>query len=123
MADLSRMEAAEQQRDARLRRVMLRTLHRAIVSPRGGLSGTALMQAIGTDALPGDELEGEQHALTLARYLVGAGYATEQDMRKERLKLFGMHVLFFAITAKGSALAEKRIAPDPMIDDERNLEE
>lgn len=123
MKDLSQIEAAERQRDARLRRVLLMSLHRARVSPKGGLHGRTLIDQASAATLPGDEFQGDVHALGLARDLVGKGYVSETDERTRRGQLFGLDYLFFRITAKGSDLADERIPADPMVEDERLLEE
>jgi hypothetical protein len=117
------MAAAERQRDARLRKVILRCLYRSAVGPKGGLSGEAMLKLAKSEAIYGDDFEGEGHALRLARDLVRAEYATERDLRRRTTEIFGLDTLFFCVSSKGSALLDERIPPDLMVDDERNLEE
>lgn len=117
-------EQANRQRDRRLRRRMLSTLHLSrAMSPRGGLGGRALKDLVDGVMPGGQGFEGDRHAMELARDLVNKGLAEESRLPMRRGQAFGLDFAFFKVTAKGSGLVEETVPPDADIDDDRIVED
>lgn len=118
------MKAEEKKRDARLRAKILMALYVCRVSPSGGISGSTLMDQVEGLMPPRQGFSGEDHALALCRDLVRAGYASEKALgERRRGQAFGPQWVEFAITHQGVLLHEQQIKPDPLVDDDRMLEE
>ncbi len=116
------MATASEKRDARLRKLMLRTLfHARSTAPTGAIYGTGLMEEAESFASPGDRFEGEGHAIGLLRDLEAKGLVEVKDARTRRSQMFALSWLLCRITAKGISLKLETIPPDPDIDDERNM--
>jgi hypothetical protein len=110
---------ADRQRDRRLRRRMLSTLHLARIGPGGGLGGRVLRDLV-DGAMPStQQTTDDDHALGLVRDLVAKGLATETDQRTHKRQRFSLDHLFFRVTAKGSSLWNETIPPDPDVEDQR----
>jgi hypothetical protein len=112
------IDAANNARDARLRKRLLLALDRAQVGPLGGLNARTLVEVAGTGPR-GQAVEDDDHAIALLRYLVNAGYATERDERTHKRQRFGLEWMFLKVTPAGSRLAVGKGPIDPLIEDDR----
>jgi hypothetical protein len=113
-------EVANRQRDRRLRRRLLNTLHLArAMSPRGGMSGRTLKDLVDGVMPPEQKFEDDGHALALMRDLANKDLFAEEALPRRRGQSFGLDYVFFRITAKGSGIWEETVPADPDIDDER----
>lgn len=115
-------DQANLKRDRRLRRRLLNTLHGARVGPLGGLHGRKLAELVDGNSPPAQGFEGDSHAEGLLQDLVAKSLIAKEDLRKRRSQSYGLDYLLYRITAKGSSLVEETGAPDPDIEDDRNLE-
>jgi hypothetical protein len=113
------LEHAEHQRDLRLRRRMLQLMHAARVRPESGWMTGRLIVDVLEGA--GSAVSDDEHATGLLRDLVGAGLADERDDRTRRPQRPCLDLTSYRISVRGVALLEERIAPDPLVDDERTV--
>lgn len=113
MTDLNE---AMQVRDKRLRRDILRIVHRARTGPEGGFSLRGVIDMARNSPLL---FQDDQHALGLARDLEGYGLIKIEDRRTRKDQRFSIDWLFLRITATGSALVDEQIPVNPLVDDER----
>lgn len=117
-------EKARRLRDAKLRGKLLFVLFEtASRAPTGFMSARQLINFANMLVDESERFESDEHALSLIRYLVSAGYAEERqtENRMEGEK-FTPELLRFAITAKGQQMQEHVVPPDPMIADGRIIE-
>lgn len=108
------IDAIRNKRNARLRRKALRLLDGAKAA--GGLRGRWILDALESTGEAPDDADA---MLGLLRDLANAGHVVETDVRKYKHQRPGLDTILFAITARGTALLEEAIAPDPLIEDER----
>jgi len=108
------MDQVNSKQNARLRRQVLRLLDGAKAG--GGLRGRMLMDVL---ACTPESPEDDDALLGLLRDLVNGGYAVEEDLRRYKHERRGLDTLLYATTARGTALIEERIPPDPLIEDPR----
>lgn len=92
-------------------------------APTGMISGRLLIdQANGI--MPTGQKIGETDALAMARDLVAGGYASESPLgERRRGQAFSIDFVQFGVTAKGMQLYTQDIPADPLVDDDRLLEE
>jgi hypothetical protein len=111
---------ANDKRDLRLRKRILQLLHAARVRPEfGWVSGRFLYDVI-DGALPGGQrFEDDDHLLGLLRDLIGAAYVEERDDRRREWERFGLDVMSYRVTPRGTALLLEGIPPDPLVEDQR----
>ena len=116
------MDAAERERDKRIRRRMLFVLHEARSSPKNGLHARLLCDVLRRSMAHGQSITDDGHAMGLIRDLVNAGYVTETRLERRRGQEHGIDTMFVQITAKGSQLWLEQIPPDPLVDDNREVD-
>lgn len=120
MTSPSAFDRAAYDREKRLRRWLLRILYESRGNERGGRVGGRVLSDLLSYAVPPAEApEDDQHTLRLLSDLVAAGYIDAHDTRTHRDQRFALDLMEYAITAKGAALLEEAIEPDPRIDDPR----
>ena len=112
-------EAANNARDARLRKRMLDMIHRARVAPLGGLNARTLMDLIDSAMPAGQGFESEDHAIGLIADLANAGYVTLSDKRTHKHQRHSIDWGFVKITALGSRMSLEQAPVDPLIADGR----
>lgn len=111
---MSEIDRIRHQQHARLRRRILTLLDSA--KPAGGLRGRMIMDLL----ISADEAPEDDDALcSLLTDLVHAQLAVETDLRRYHGQRRGLDQLHYAITARGTALLEERIDPDPLVADPR----
>jgi hypothetical protein len=111
---MAEYELSKFRQNARLRRLALALIDGAKAA--GGLRGRVLFDAM--DQTP-ECPEDDDAMLGLLRDLVNGGYVVETDLRRRIGECRGLDVLSYSVTARGTALLEERIDPDPLIDDQR----
>jgi hypothetical protein len=117
-------ETFEQRRDRILRKELLNVLNLTRGnSPTGELSGDRLF-AETEIGLSGDmSFADDSHFLRLCKDLVNLSLIGGRDKgTRERHQMFSPRHMAFAITALGTQLLEKQIAPIKGVDDERAFE-
>jgi hypothetical protein len=113
-------EYAERQRDLRLRRLMLRLLHAARTRPVFGWVDGRFVFDMVEGAMPATRsFTDEGHCVALLRDLTSAGYVEARDDRTRTRQPYGLDYTSYRITARGTALVEEHIEPDPLVGDER----
>jgi hypothetical protein len=112
-------DAANNARDARLRKRMLDALHRARVSPLGGLNARTLADVVDAGSPPGQGIQEDEHAIGLLKDLANAGYVTIEDKRTHKHQRHSIDWLFAKVTAAGSKLALEKAPVDALVDDGR----
>lgn len=112
-------EAANNARDARLRKRMLDTLHRARIGPFAGLSARTLVDVVKSATPMGQGFEDDDHAAGLLMDLANAGYCTVKDTRTHRHQSRQIDFLFAKVTSLGSKLSLEEAPVDALVDDGR----
>jgi hypothetical protein len=116
-------EHAEKLRDARLRKQILATLHRARSSPQGGLSGRTLYDCVDGGAGFSQGFDGDDHAMGLVIDLCNANFVAGRVLPRRKMQRDGIDFRFFSITDLGSQLYLEAIPPHPLVEDERIMGE
>jgi hypothetical protein len=112
-------ERANRERDRRLRKRLLSTLHMARTGPTGELGAQTLVDLVNSVMPPDQQFESDDHAIALIRDLVAKELATERTINLRRGERFCLRHLAVKVTAEGSSLINETLPPDPDIDDER----
>ena len=115
------LEHAERKRDLRLRRRILNLLHAARSRPEFGWADGRFVFDMVNSVTPAanQQLQDDAHCLGLLRDLVAAGYVEHRDQRVRTHEREGLDSSVYRITARGTALVEEHIDPDPLVDDDR----
>lgn len=103
-----------------LRRKILAVAYAYRSAPKGGASGPMLVREVNGLSPRDVKLVGDEQPIGLIRDLIGGGYveaAWDQRYRNTVPTIEDVEVV--RITAKGVALKEESIGPDPMVDDDR----
>ena len=112
-------EKFERERDARLRRAILKTLEAAQPSPMGGLHGEPLMLAADARAARGMAFEGDEQFVRLLQDCERFGLVELKTFPRKRWERFGPRHVFAKLTAKGQQLLMEAIPAVPGVWDER----
>jgi hypothetical protein len=109
-------------RDRELRRAILESLYLSRSSPRGGLSGRAIVKLIASSQVSELSFEDDGHAMALFRDLLNKHLIAETRLTRLKHQSFGPDYVILCITDKGSMLNRREIAADPDIADDRAVE-
>lgn len=118
-SELEQLDAADRERDKRLRRRMLFLIHTARIAPEGGISGRRIVDLVSANSA--DAFEGDGHAMGLLMDLERKGLIEVRDLRTRRSQIYSLDYQRALVTAMGSSLIRETIPPDADIDDERNM--
>lgn len=115
---------ANRRRDRRLRKLVLLALHASRgETPTGQLPARRVVDLVDSVARGSQRFESDRHALQLIADLEAKAYLAKEVRGLRRDEAFGLDHLWLKVTATGVSLVEQSIAPDPDVDDDRNLED